>query len=214
MVSSAPTTDAAPPSAETVWLRIGYTLETIAIDRFGSVSAMAIAARRPAPPPPITTMLYEAVIAASHCRRSHFERLMLGAALVAQNLAVVADGPHVHATVVVGVPGLATAAGESDVVEAQAVIVTFDVVVARCRAPARSLLAGEMCGQCGHCPASSGLTPVMQHTSEYACQDRHVHALSEPGAQLPLEHQAIPTSTRARTAGAGSSRCWPPWASR
>ena len=46
---------AAPPSAETVWLRIGYTLETTATFSLGLVSAMAIAARRPAPPPPTST---------------------------------------------------------------------------------------------------------------------------------------------------------------
>src|SRR5574341_571534 len=47
-------TAAAPPSAETVWLRIGYTFETRATRSAGSVSATAMAARRPAPPPPIT----------------------------------------------------------------------------------------------------------------------------------------------------------------
>jgi hypothetical protein len=46
---------AAPPSAETVWLRIGYTLETTATSRRGFVSAIAIAALRPAPPPPTST---------------------------------------------------------------------------------------------------------------------------------------------------------------
>ncbi|COW38816.1 Uncharacterised protein [Mycobacterium tuberculosis] len=65
-LSSSPVTAAAPPSAETVWLRIGYTLETIATSRCGLVSAIAIAARRPAPPPPITTMLCWAVIALVH----------------------------------------------------------------------------------------------------------------------------------------------------
>ncbi|COY08736.1 Uncharacterised protein [Mycobacterium tuberculosis] len=49
-----------------MWLRIGYTLETIATSRCGLVSAIAIAARRPAPPPPITTMLCWAVIALVH----------------------------------------------------------------------------------------------------------------------------------------------------
>src|SRR5262245_1196333 len=48
-------TAAAPPSAETVWLRIGYTLEITATLSCGLPSATAIAARRPAPPPPTTS---------------------------------------------------------------------------------------------------------------------------------------------------------------
>src|SRR5260370_20354186 len=45
-------TAAAPPSAETVGLRMGYTLETTATLNLGLNSETAIAARRPAPPPP------------------------------------------------------------------------------------------------------------------------------------------------------------------
>src|SRR5262245_51574242 len=48
-------TAAAPPSAETVWLRIGYTLEITATLSCGLASATAIAARNPAPPPPTTS---------------------------------------------------------------------------------------------------------------------------------------------------------------
>src|SRR5258706_9575787 len=48
-------TPAEPPSAATVWLRMGTTFETSAIRSPGSLSATAIAARRPAPPPPTTT---------------------------------------------------------------------------------------------------------------------------------------------------------------
>src|SRR5687768_7306170 len=48
-------TPAAPPSAETVWLRIGYTFETTAMLSFGFVSAIAMAARSPAPPPPTSS---------------------------------------------------------------------------------------------------------------------------------------------------------------
>src|SRR5262245_14724167 len=48
-------TPAEPPSAATVWLRIGTTLETSAMRRRGSLCAAAIAARSPAPPPPTTT---------------------------------------------------------------------------------------------------------------------------------------------------------------
>jgi hypothetical protein len=47
---------AAPPSADTVWLRIGKSFETQAIETPGSASAAAIAARSPAPPPPTSTM--------------------------------------------------------------------------------------------------------------------------------------------------------------
>src|SRR5713101_507217 len=48
-------TAAAPPSAETVWLRMGYTLEMTVTLRLGEVSATAMAARNPAPPPPTTS---------------------------------------------------------------------------------------------------------------------------------------------------------------
>src|SRR6266487_1191151 len=53
---------AAPPSAETVWLRIGYTLETTATLSRGSASATAMAARKPAPPPPTMTTSCDALI--------------------------------------------------------------------------------------------------------------------------------------------------------
>jgi len=45
-----------PPSAATVWLRIGYTFDTSATLRASDASAHAIAARRPAAPPPTITM--------------------------------------------------------------------------------------------------------------------------------------------------------------
>src|ERR1700720_3366493 len=45
-------TPAAPPSAERVWLRRGWTFETTATFRLGLISDTAMAARRPAPPPP------------------------------------------------------------------------------------------------------------------------------------------------------------------
>src|SRR5215470_13389855 len=48
-------TPAAPPSAATVWLRIGYTLDRTATLSDGSVSATAMAARKPAPPAPTIT---------------------------------------------------------------------------------------------------------------------------------------------------------------
>src|SRR5712692_5286113 len=48
-------TAAVPPSADTVWLRIGYTFERTAMERRPDSSAAAMAARSPAPPPPITS---------------------------------------------------------------------------------------------------------------------------------------------------------------
>src|SRR6476469_6949323 len=51
-VSPSAITPAAPPSADTVWLRIGYTLDTTATSSRGFVWAIAMAARKPAPPPP------------------------------------------------------------------------------------------------------------------------------------------------------------------
>src|SRR4051812_45853102 len=52
-VSPSAMTPAAPPSADTVWLRIGYTLDITATSSRGLASAIAMAARSPAPPPPI-----------------------------------------------------------------------------------------------------------------------------------------------------------------
>ena len=51
-LSSSRATPAAPPSAETVCERIGYSFETIPTETFGEASQAAMAARRPAPPPP------------------------------------------------------------------------------------------------------------------------------------------------------------------
>src|SRR5215213_3413403 len=64
-VSPSAMTPAAPPSAETVWLRIGYTLDITATSRPGLVSAIAIAARSPAPPPPISSTSWAATNAPS-----------------------------------------------------------------------------------------------------------------------------------------------------
>src|SRR5713226_10594090 len=78
MLSSGLTTPAAPPSAETVWLRIGYTLEMTAMRSFGLTSAAAMAARSPAPPPPIRrTSCDEASMAlpkSGNARRAAFDR--------------------------------------------------------------------------------------------------------------------------------------------
>src|SRR5437667_12342127 len=54
-------TAAAPPSAETVWLRMGYTLEITATRSLGLVSTAAMAARRPAPPPPTMSTSQEEI---------------------------------------------------------------------------------------------------------------------------------------------------------
>ena len=53
--SSGRITPAEPPSAATVWLRIGTTLLTRATCSPASDCTAAMAARRPAPPPPTTT---------------------------------------------------------------------------------------------------------------------------------------------------------------
>src|SRR3546814_5720045 len=54
-VCSSDLTPAAPPSAATVWLRIGYTFDTSATRNLGSLCATAMAARNPAPPAPTIT---------------------------------------------------------------------------------------------------------------------------------------------------------------
>src|SRR5437867_12774208 len=54
-------TAAAPPSAETVWLRMGYTLEITATLSLGLVSTAAMAARSPAPPPPTISTSQEEI---------------------------------------------------------------------------------------------------------------------------------------------------------
>src|SRR5437667_10044497 len=59
-------TAAAPPSAETVWLRMGYTLEITATRSFGLVSIAAMAARRPAPPPPTMSTSQEEISMKAH----------------------------------------------------------------------------------------------------------------------------------------------------
>ena len=53
--SSPRTTPAEPPSAATVWLRIGTTFDSSATRSPASACTAAMAARRPAPPPPTTT---------------------------------------------------------------------------------------------------------------------------------------------------------------
>src|SRR2546428_3612814 len=63
-------TAAIPPSAETVWLRMGYTLERTATESRLDASAAAMAARSPAPPPPITRMSCWSAPSPGICRHS------------------------------------------------------------------------------------------------------------------------------------------------
>src|SRR5436309_4242469 len=80
VLSSSPKAAAAPPSAETVWLRIGYTLETSAMLRRSEICAAAIAALRPAAPPPTMTMSYAIVSKRSPSRSGAFSTGSDGAA--------------------------------------------------------------------------------------------------------------------------------------
>src|SRR6476661_9735773 len=98
-------TPAAPPSADTVWLRIGYTLDTTATSSRGSVSAMAMAARNPAPPPP--------TIRTSCAAR--MTRSLTSPLLVRQHLSAVVDDQAVDAAVVELLLAAAAAAGEAQV---------------------------------------------------------------------------------------------------
>src|SRR5919112_872539 len=88
------------PSAETVWLRIGYTLDITATSRPGSVSAIAIAARSPAPPPPTSSTSWAATKSPS----------LTAELLLDQNLSAVVHHHVVHAAVVELLPGAPAAA--------------------------------------------------------------------------------------------------------
>src|SRR6266550_2971976 len=103
-LSSGRMTPAAPPSADTVWLRIGYTFETTATLSRASASATAMAARRPAPPPPTTRTSYEADMRPP-------SGAVLRADLVRHDPAVVSYDPRPDAAVVVLVPNPAAPAG-------------------------------------------------------------------------------------------------------
>jgi hypothetical protein len=102
-------------------------------------------------------MLCVAVIAAG----LYLERLVFAAALVPQYLAVVPDRPYAHASVMVNMPGLAAATRELQVVVRQAVIITFDMMIAICHAPTGGLLFREVRSGCNHRPASSGVRRVI-----------------------------------------------------
>src|SRR5688500_4206538 len=120
-------TPAAPPSAETVWLRIGYTFEITATSRRGSVSAMAMAARRPAPPPPTIRTSCAARTTPS----------LTSELLVRQHLSAVVDDHVVDAAVVELFPGAPAAAGVAQVLGDQTLVVLGHVLLAAVRASAR-----------------------------------------------------------------------------
>src|SRR5258705_9548161 len=71
--------------------------------------------------------------------------------------------PGAHASVVVDVADLAAAAGVFEIVEGQAVVVTFDMAIALSHPPAGRLLLGKMRGRRGHRPASSGPARDLDH---------------------------------------------------
>jgi hypothetical protein len=58
-------------------------------------------------------------------------------------------------------PDLAAAAGEFEVVVDEAIVVSFDMVIAICRAPAGRLLLREVRRGRDHRPASSGVRRVI-----------------------------------------------------
>src|SRR5262245_60533511 len=130
-LSPARMTPAAPPSAETVWLRIGYTFETTATLSRASASATAIAARNPAPPPPITR---------TSCA-GPASPAMIRARLSLNRLAVVPDRPYLGAAVVVLMADPAAAAVVVLVADDQALIVLVLVVIA-----SHDLAAGRQFG--------------------------------------------------------------------
>src|SRR3954467_9410028 len=120
-------TPAAPPSADTVWLRIGYTLDTTATSSPGLVSAMAMAARSPAPPPPTI-------------RTSCAARMTLSLTsplLVRKHLSAVVDDHAVNAAVVELLPAAAAAAGEAQVLRDQTRTVLCQELLAAVCASAR-----------------------------------------------------------------------------
>src|SRR3954449_9029753 len=120
-------TPAAPPSADTVWLRIGYTLEITATLSRGLVSAMAMAARRPAPPPP--------TIRTSCAARTTLS--LTAPLLVRQHLPVVVDDHAVAAAVVELFPGDPAPAGVAEVLGYQTLVVLGQVLLAAVSVSAR-----------------------------------------------------------------------------
>src|ERR671915_2189730 len=99
----------------------------------GSVSATAMAARSPAPPPPTMRTSWAGPASAA----------MVGAVGVFHRLAVVPDRPHLDAAVVVLVADAAASAGVVLIADEQTVIVVIEEVVAAHGLPAGGLFVGE-----------------------------------------------------------------------
>src|SRR6478609_1254052 len=118
-------TPAAPPSADTVWLRIGYTLDTTATSSRGFVSAMAMAARSPAPPPPTIRTSCAACTTPS----------LTAQLLVGQHLATVVDDHAVDAAVVELLPGAPAPAGVAQVLGDQTRVVLGQELLAAVPVP-------------------------------------------------------------------------------
>jgi hypothetical protein len=124
-----------------VWIRFGY--------RYRGAQTSA------------TPTDYHYVVRRRHRGGSHLEGFVLTAALVPQHLAVMPYRPDAHASVVVNMPDLTTSTGVFAVVEGQAIVVAFDMVIALVHPPAGCLLDREMRGRRGHRPASSGFRRVI-----------------------------------------------------
>src|SRR3954467_12689419 len=139
-------TPAAPPSADTVWLRIGYTLDTTATSSPGLVSAMAMAARSPAPPPP--------TIRTSCAARRTLS--LTPPLLVRQHLSVVVDDHAVAATVVELFPGAAAPAGVAEVLGHQTLVVLGQVPLAAVSVSARCECWFKSGSGCAHGSPPSG----------------------------------------------------------
>src|SRR5262245_56900348 len=121
---------------------------------------MAMAARRPAPPPPTSTTSWEAVTARPWGRRSEASgqrlsasdrlHMVFGVTLVRQDLAVVANHAAGNAAVVVLVTDNPTAAIVEPFIADQAVVVLVLEVFTVHDVPARGACAGESSSDLRH----------------------------------------------------------------
>src|SRR5262245_9885685 len=116
---------------------------------------MAIAARRPAPPPPTSTMSGEEVTARGRGAGDEGSA-MLGDELVHQDGAVVADQFSAHAAIVVLVPHAPAAAGVVPAVTDQALFVLVLAVLPVGHPSTGSPFAVEACGRGNHRSPSIG----------------------------------------------------------
>src|SRR3954471_12204991 len=143
-------TPAAPPSADTVWLRIGYTLDTTATSSRGLASAMAMAARKPAPPPPTI-------------RTSCAARMTLSLTsplLVRQHPPVVMDDHAVAAAVVELFPAAPAPAGVLQFLGDQTLVVLGQVLLAAVPVSARCEPWVECSSDATHGPPPLGAGTV------------------------------------------------------